>query len=399
MIREPVWFIDEEPTFQQHDEIPELLDYYATNLTKYYPSTETNGDGRWTLVVTTALHRYFAIVNEARFNQLNIKKLENELKYFPTVELSKQLAKDNCTLGASLDLRMVNGSDWLLGKNKEAIVDFSKKGACQAYQRMLEDLFASTKLAVGYIDSNYYLYYYNSYINEEVMADPVMRARPNQYWTAMLECVAQLVDSKKGLISEVAFKSQHLPIWSLSYNNLATVLSLSMAGYSWLIAPVYTYWDLDGKEERFVRALQAHALMPVLSFKAEGNLDGNIGRELLFNTTAATRALISKAIALHNEHVDLFVELAKRRVRDGSPIIRPMWYEAPDDPKTYAIKDQYMLGENIVVAPVMEEGKRERQVYLPLGTWIDQYGRSFEGPGEFLVAAPLEELPYFKRQI
>jgi len=52
-----------------------------------------------------------------------------------------------------------------------------------------------------------------------------------------------------------------------------------------------------------------------------------------------------------------------------------------------------------MVASVMEVGKREGRVYLPPGTWIDQHGKSFDGPGEFLVAAPLEELPYFKRQI
>jgi len=138
--------------------------------------------------------------------------------------------------------------------------------------------------------------------------------------------------------------------------------------------------------------------MPVMSFHSTGNVVSK--REAnSFIASDATHGLISKSIALHNEHVDLFVELAKRRVRDGSPIIRPMWYEAPDDARTYAIADQYMPGENIVVAPVMGVAKRERQVYLPPGTWIDQHGRSFEGPGEFLVAAPLEELPYFKRQI
>jgi len=388
MIREPVWFIYGHP---RSGNVSELLENYATNITKYYPPSETKGNGRWTLVHTTNNYT----TDYYRF----VRYLEKELTHFPSVELSKQLAQDNCSFGASLDIRMVNSSDWSIRGKMEAPVDFSKKGACQAYQRMLGDLFARTELSVGYFDSTYEI---KRWIH--LIEDPVVRARPNQYWTTMLECVAQLAHSKTSLISKVAFKSQHLPIWSeiYYYKYLTTVLSLSMAGYSWLISPIPTYIQgesVEKKQELFVRYMQAHTLMPVLSFYAEGNLDDEYRGSLPLNTTAETRAIISKLMALHNEHVDLFVELAKRRVRDGSPIIRPMWYEAPDDARTYAIADQYMLGENIVVAPVMEVGKRERQVYLPSGTWIDQHGRSFDGPGEFLVAAPLEELPYFKKKI
>ena len=57
-----------------------------------------------------------------------------------------------------------------------------------------------------------------------------------------------------------------------------------------------------------------------------------------------------------------------------------------------------MVGNDILVAPVVELGQREREVFLPSGTWIDQHGKSYTGPSVVKVLAPLEELPYFKRK-
>lgn len=57
-----------------------------------------------------------------------------------------------------------------------------------------------------------------------------------------------------------------------------------------------------------------------------------------------------------------------------------------------------MLGDDLVSAPVLEKGQRERNVYLPTGTWVDQHGKEHKGPIEIKVAAPLEELPWFKRK-
>ncbi len=49
------------------------------------------------------------------------------------------------------------------------------------------------------------------------------------------------------------------------------------------------------------------------------------------------------------------------------------------------------------MAPVVTLGAKERSVYLTVGTWVDQHGKSYTGPAKFKVLAPLEELPYFKK--
>ena len=111
-------------------------------------------------------------------------------------------------------------------------------------------------------------------------------------------------------------------------------------------------------------------------------------------------SITKKYVDLHAEHAPTLIKLAKERISYyPRPIIRPLWYVSPDDAATYKISDQFMVGNDILVAPVLKEGQREREVYLPSGVWIDQHGTKYNGSAWFNVLVPLEELPYFKRQI
>ena len=55
----------------------------------------------------------------------------------------------------------------------------------------------------------------------------------------------------------------------------------------------------------------------------------------------------------------------------GIPIVRPSFYNFPDDKEALKIGDQYMVGDNIMVAPILENGKNFRSIYFPKGRWIN----------------------------
>lgn len=77
--------------------------------------------------------------------------------------------------------------------------------------------------------------------------------------------------------------------------------------------------------------------------------------------------------------------------REGHPMLRPLFLEYPEDRTSWLVEDQYLLGTDLLVAPLMEEG-RDRDVYLPPGTWLDyQTGSSHEGARWHRLAA--EEVP------
>lgn len=79
------------------------------------------------------------------------------------------------------------------------------------------------------------------------------------------------------------------------------------------------------------------------------------------------------------------------------PILRPMLLEFPDDPTTYNLDLQYMLGEALLVAPIYNE-RGERTVYLPEGQWIDYWTHEiYSGPRTLALRVPLETLPLYVR--
>ncbi|WP_110929927.1 glycoside hydrolase family 31 protein [Paenibacillus bouchesdurhonensis] len=90
-------------------------------------------------------------------------------------------------------------------------------------------------------------------------------------------------------------------------------------------------------------------------------------------------------------------DLMKEAHEVGTPPMRPLFYDFPQDASAWDIDDQYMFGPHLLVAPVLQEGARSREVYLPQGeTWVDSYtGRKYEGGQSLTVEAPLERLPLF----
>ena len=89
-----------------------------------------------------------------------------------------------------------------------------------------------------------------------------------------------------------------------------------------------------------------------------------------------------------------------RASHENEPVVRPLFYDFPNDRAALEVQDSFMLGPDILVAPVLEEGASDRQVYLPEhpGGWFDFHdGRHFDGRQTITVPAPLGRLPVFVR--
>ncbi len=80
----------------------------------------------------------------------------------------------------------------------------------------------------------------------------------------------------------------------------------------------------------------------------------------------------------------------------GAPILRPLLYHYPHDPRTYALHDQVLLGEWLMAAPVYRPGVECRAVYLPEGVWYDWWTHTrYDGGTHILASAPLERMPLY----
>jgi alpha-glucosidase len=90
----------------------------------------------------------------------------------------------------------------------------------------------------------------------------------------------------------------------------------------------------------------------------------------------------------------LFVEAHRR----GTPIMRPLFWHHQEDPTAVAAGDQFLLGRDILVAPILRQGATARAVYLPRGEWFDFWtGQRHGGARHVIAQAPLEVLPLYVR--
>ncbi|MBR6705780.1 MAG: family 31 glucosidase [Clostridia bacterium] len=95
---------------------------------------------------------------------------------------------------------------------------------------------------------------------------------------------------------------------------------------------------------------------------------------------------------------DYIASLYKEAHETGSPLIRPMFYEFPEDKKCWEIYDQYMFGGEYLVAPILRLDEFEREVYLPKGKWRREGSDdTLEGGVTVRVPAPIDDMPVFKR--
>src|SRR5271166_1495914 len=93
-------------------------------------------------------------------------------------------------------------------------------------------------------------------------------------------------------------------------------------------------------------------------------------------------------------------EQMRRAHEHGTPLMRPLCYDFPDDDHAWQIDDAYMFGPDILVAPVLFEGTRQRTLYLPAGCrWRNQAsGEVAEGGQKSVADAPLARIPLFLRE-
>lgn len=86
--------------------------------------------------------------------------------------------------------------------------------------------------------------------------------------------------------------------------------------------------------------------------------------------------------------------------KTGEPVMRPLFFDFPEDKHGWEVEDAYMFGKDVLVAPVMEAGVSHREVYLPFGaSWVEVFtGKKWEGGQVVDAYAPLDVIPVFTKE-
>jgi len=187
------------------------------------------------------------------------------------------------------------------------------------------------------------------------------------------------------------------------WGQLAAQIPLSMSAGMGLIP----FWSCDisgycgdienyeAMSELYIRWLQFGAFNPLSRIHHEGN---NAVEPWLFGEEA--EAICKSAIESKYRLFPYIYSYAREAYDQGWPLIRPLVLEYPDDVEVFDLNSQFLFGEELLVAPVVEEGAFVKRIYLPEGEWIDFNDKKtiFQGKQWIDYEVALEEIPVFVKK-
>lgn len=173
--------------------------------------------------------------------------------------------------------------------------------------------------------------------------------------------------------------------------SLALVMGLGLCGVPYA-GPDVGGVDGDASAELYLRWLQLGAHLPL--FRTHAGAGSREPWEFGAEVVRHARA----ALVGRRRLQPYFVTLAYLARHTGAPCVRPLWWSAPEERALRDCGDAFLLGDCLLVAPVLVPGVERRTVRLPGGRWYESAtGRAYDGPAQVLVDAPLDRIPVFAR--
>ncbi|MFE6336803.1 TIM-barrel domain-containing protein [Streptomyces sp. NPDC057798] len=175
--------------------------------------------------------------------------------------------------------------------------------------------------------------------------------------------------------------------------SLSLVMGLGLCGVPYS-GPDVGGFDGSPSPELYLRWFQLGAFLPLF----RTHTSGRAGRREPWEFGAEVLEYARVALVERRRLLPYFLTLAHLARRTGAPYVRPVWWGAPEDRALRDCEDAFLLGDCLLVAPVLDPGTDRRAVQLPRGRWYDTATeRVYEGPGQVLVDAPLSRIPVLAR--
>lgn len=175
--------------------------------------------------------------------------------------------------------------------------------------------------------------------------------------------------------------------------SLSLVLGLGLCGVPYS-GPDVGGFDGSPSPELYLRWFQLGAYLPL--FRTHASLRAGRREPWEFGADVLEHARV--ALVERRRLLPYFVTLAHLAARTGAPYVRPVWWGAPEDRALRDCEDTFLLGDCLLVAPVLDHGADRRAVQLPRGRWYDTVTEeAYEGPAQVLLDAPLSRIPVLAR--
>ncbi|MGU8236047.1 glycoside hydrolase family 31 protein [Clostridium perfringens] len=186
----------------------------------------------------------------------------------------------------------------------------------------------------------------------------------------------------------------NMSLWSQMRMSISMNANLGISGFSFVGNDVSGF-GLDSSEELFIRWMEIGPFIPI--FRNHSNMYTRRQEPWAFGPRA--EKIAKKSIELRYELLPYIYDLYYISHKEGLPIFRPMIMEYEKDMNLLNIREQFMLGENMLVAPVLYEGERSKTVYLPKGSWFNYFtSEKLQGGKWYKLPCELDEILVFVKE-
>ncbi|MBE6827653.1 MAG: hypothetical protein E7514_03435 [Ruminococcaceae bacterium] len=190
-----------------------------------------------------------------------------------------------------------------------------------------------------------------------------------------------------------------------------TGLNISVCGIPWWNTDIGGFWGADTTSDEFreliVRWFQFGVFSPVMRVHGNRNRHGEKKRDVkepsgdpneIWSFGESNFPILKDLVLLRERlrpYIGKQMQIASEK---GYPVMRPMFFDWPDDEVCYTLGEQYMFGDDILFAPIVNRGQTEKQVYLPEGSWIRTGTNEKYAPGLHTVSAKTDEFIAFVKE-
>ena len=186
----------------------------------------------------------------------------------------------------------------------------------------------------------------------------------------------------------------NMSLWSQMRMSISMNANLGISGFSFVGNDVSGF-GLDSSEELFIRWMEMGPFIPI--FRNHSNMYTRRQEPWAFGPRA--EKIANKSIELRYELLPYIYDLYYISHKEGLPIFRPMIMEYEKDMNLLNMREQFMLGENMIVAPVLYEGERSKTVYLPKGSWFNYFTmEKLQGGKWYKLPCELDEILVFVKE-
>ncbi|MBR0540787.1 MAG: hypothetical protein IJK26_01115 [Clostridia bacterium] len=188
-------------------------------------------------------------------------------------------------------------------------------------------------------------------------------------------------------------------------------LNMSMCGIPWWNTDIGGFWGGDTQTDEFreliVRWFQYGVFCPVMRVHGNRNRHGEKKRDVKEPTGDPNEIWsfgernfgILRDLVLLRERLRPYIEKQMQTASEkGYPVMRPMFFDYPEDEICYTLGEQYMFGDDILFAPVVNRGQTQKEVYLPEGEWVLTKSGETYGKGWHTVSAEIDEFVAFVKK-